>query len=477
MTRQITSFLLRGAIGCLLICGGIAWSDARGLFDAPTNSNPHQIKRWASLKNLHASDHNVDVLVLGNSHAYTGINPKHLSAQLGMTAFVMANNSMSWTDSYWTLREALKYCKPQVVVLETYGLDNNAPENRGTSVLVNQIRAFKNRSDIPLKIASTLDLFTLDEVGMAWSPSIRNHHYLWDDPERLKENWDRGTPEPELEFDDFYLGRFVRFTSGLTPETLAKYDSIPAPVRGDLQQVHPDNIEAGKKIAALCEEAGIHLMFVTVPMYHRHVAEEQVWAETLQNAITEIGDIPWLNLQADSSYTHNPNYFENTTSVNQHMTHIGSIAAAKDIGMAIENQWGERLVRSADDPQWLAQFAECEGFFAYRLPTDSMDNCAVLGRDLQAPDFKVEDVLLFTNEVNKGELKTLQFRLKTPSNRAFKAGQKLRTQWAVRVGDNPAQSGVVECVYSPELSHDSIQIFRSFIKPEVTLLQLMAASL
>lgn len=477
MKQQILFFILRGIVGVTLIVGGLFWSDYKGMFDAPINDHPHQVKRWASLKNLHETDHNVDVLILGNSHAFTGINPKHLSAQLGMTAFVMANNSMNWVDSYWTLREALNYCKPQIIVLETYGLDNYAPEQRSQAILSNQIRAFDNRSDIPLKIASTLDLFTFDEIGLAWSPTVRNHHYLWNNQEQLRENLKRGHPIEKPDFKDFYLGRFVRFSSGLSPETLAMYDSIPAPIQGSTELIHEDNILAGKAIAALCRAAGIRLMIVTLPMYHKHVANADLWAKTQQLAIEEIGDVPWINMQADSTFTFNPDYFENTIKVNQHMTHKGSIAAAKEIGLAIEDLWGDKLERHWDDEDWLMKFSSCEGFFAYNSPSGNMANCQVLEKNLQAQDFKIEDILLFSNELSKDKAVILQLRLTTSKAISFDSDRKIRTIWRGRIGEQEMNQAVIDLAYSPELSHDSIKIFRTLLKKEVELDELRQVTL
>lgn len=183
--RQMLAFLGKAMLGLAPFLGSIAWVDSTGLFQAPPDDNPHIEKRWSSLHSLAEEGTNVDLLVLGNSHAYTGINPKHLSAELGMTAMVMANNSMSWADSYWTLKAALAHCKPQVVVVETYGLDEYAPGQRGLTHLVNQIRAFKARRSPLLQLQSAPDLFTLEELGLGLSPTVRNHHYVWESPDIL----------------------------------------------------------------------------------------------------------------------------------------------------------------------------------------------------------------------------------------------------------------------------------------------------
>tara|TARA_B110000503_G_scaffold100489_1_gene150354 strand:- start:319 stop:717 length:399 start_codon:yes stop_codon:yes gene_type:complete len=119
-----------------------------------------------------------------------------------------------------------------VVVIETYGLNKMGLSGARPADLVNQNRAFEGREDFKTKLASTPDLFQLDEIGMAWSQTIRNHHYLWENGEQVEQNVERGTPMPRPEVNDLFLGRFIRFTRGLTPESLAAYDTIPPPVQG-----------------------------------------------------------------------------------------------------------------------------------------------------------------------------------------------------------------------------------------------------
>ena len=470
-------FLLRGLGVFSVVISGILFSDSKGWFDAPVDSNPHILKRWSSIKNMHEKNQEIDVLVLGNSHAYTGINPKHLSAQLGMTSFVLANNSSIWTDSYWTLREALLWCDPQVVIIESYGLNKEACYGAKPTHLVNQIRAFEGREDFKTKLASTPSLFTVEDMGKAWSQTIRNHHYLWENREQIEANMKRGTPMPRPEVNDLYLGRFVRFTSGLTAESLAAYDSIVSPVQGALEVISQSNRQAAGWIADLCEERGIKLMVVTLPMYEKHVADADIWAGYIEEVVQEeMGGAPWLNLQLDTNYTQKPDYFENTLKANQHMTRQGSIRASNSISQVIFKKWGDELEFRRDESDWIELFHEAEGFYAYNCPAsdaESPSNIHVIGRNFDVGQLNVLDASVYADDESGEKAKFLQFRLNVASSgQRILSGAPLRAQFRFRVGDDAEQRGVVDISKVPQLSTDSVYVFRKLIRQKVRLLQL-----
>lgn len=63
----------------------------------------------------------LDVLALGSSHLYWSLSPNLLWEEHGITAYDMGNPQQSLASSYFLLKEALRYQKPKVVLLESYG--------------------------------------------------------------------------------------------------------------------------------------------------------------------------------------------------------------------------------------------------------------------------------------------------------------------------------------------------------------------
>lgn len=64
----------------------------------------------------------LDVLFLGSSHLYYGIQPNVLWREYGIAAYDMGSAEQTVASSYFLLKEAFQYQKPKVVVLESYYL-------------------------------------------------------------------------------------------------------------------------------------------------------------------------------------------------------------------------------------------------------------------------------------------------------------------------------------------------------------------
>lgn len=65
-------------------------------------------------------ENTVDVLVLGSSHAYTGISTAELWDSYGIAAYVLGGSEQTMWNSYYYLEEALKTQTPKLIVLEGY---------------------------------------------------------------------------------------------------------------------------------------------------------------------------------------------------------------------------------------------------------------------------------------------------------------------------------------------------------------------
>ncbi len=64
----------------------------------------------------------LDVICLGSSHAYYGFQPNVLWKEYGITSCVLGSPQQTSSLSYYLLKEALEYQKPEVVLFESYYL-------------------------------------------------------------------------------------------------------------------------------------------------------------------------------------------------------------------------------------------------------------------------------------------------------------------------------------------------------------------
>ena len=104
-----------------------------------------------SITNLYQQEENtIDVLILGTSMAYSGVNTNLLWAEYGIASYNLCSAEMPYWISYYYLLEALKTQSPKVIILDslpaTYGMDTPA---RGRIIMstygirdpVNRLRA------------------------------------------------------------------------------------------------------------------------------------------------------------------------------------------------------------------------------------------------------------------------------------------------------------------------------------------------
>ncbi|MBR1691956.1 MAG: hypothetical protein IJ711_04195 [Lachnospiraceae bacterium] len=67
----------------------------------------------------------VDVLVLGSSHAFVDIDPAVLYERQGIAAYDLCASMQSTWHTYYDLKEALKYQKPKLVVMDVFRIVEN----------------------------------------------------------------------------------------------------------------------------------------------------------------------------------------------------------------------------------------------------------------------------------------------------------------------------------------------------------------
>lgn len=63
----------------------------------------------------------IDVLCVGTSHCYSNINPAVLWKENKIAAYNLATGGAGSWNSYYAIKEALKYQQPQMIVLEVFG--------------------------------------------------------------------------------------------------------------------------------------------------------------------------------------------------------------------------------------------------------------------------------------------------------------------------------------------------------------------
>lgn len=360
------------AVKFLLLFSGVValvvYTDKKGYFE-PDQSNNHTSKKWNSFYEF-TETNTVDVVLVGNSHCYAGVNPKNLSEAIGANCFVLASPGTSIMDSYYCLEEALERTHPVVAIIETYGISNSENHHLSGGGLSDQFKSFNARKNLELKISSTPMLFSLEQYVPAWSKSIRNHDFIFHDRIQLENNIKQSRLHYKKKNDKLYLGRFVSFTSGIEDTTMMKYDSLGAPVNGALRRVNDENIRYVNKIVELCEQHNVVPVFVTLPMYYRHIENYDAWKKTIDSVITPTG-AAWLDLQEPyDTLVFNRDCFENTYAQNQHMTYEGSLCGAYKVAHFLVDSLRIDFPKRDTTQHWHDLFYGEEGYFENYPPRE-----------------------------------------------------------------------------------------------------------
>lgn len=91
----------------------------------------------------------VDVLVLGSSHSFTDIDPNILYNEQGIAAYDLCASMQSTWHTYYDLKEALKYQKPKLIVMDVFRLVENFDYSKDSKLIKSTygMRPSKNKLD------------------------------------------------------------------------------------------------------------------------------------------------------------------------------------------------------------------------------------------------------------------------------------------------------------------------------------------
>ena len=221
----------------------------------------------------------LDFVFVGSSQMFTSVVPAVLWQEYGITSYDFGANEQPMYLSYYYIKEALKYQKPKAIVLEVSYC--NAPEY--THEGVHHINLDDLRMG-PVKLEAIFDVIPKGE-RLPYIFELAKYHDTWTElnEDSLKYLFaDKHNPykgyTPSL--DGFADG-------GTFDENIAKVTE-----RTELAEL---SVRYMEKIIALCEEAGVDLLFLKTPNDHiRNQPEYNAVGDLAKNH-----GIPYLDLNRE----------------------------------------------------------------------------------------------------------------------------------------------------------------------------------
>lgn len=283
-----TTVLLRSFLFCLLLFIIVqrvnTIQQIKGIESGSYNPRSQYAGFYEMKKNT------VDVLFLGSSHCYCAFSPQEFYDSCGIRSYNLGSSQQSvWLSYYW-LKEALRYQKPSVVVLETFFITTNDGTG-GDEPSVRKALDYMRPS--PVKAEAALALSRLSEDVKAESFLLTNQRFH--------------ARRSDLTFMDFESKTFSRMEDAKgycalgNGSNAEEFTPLSETASEDLTSaelsLYPATEEYLEKIRDLCAKNEITLLFVKTPTTHWSAAEHgQV------DAFARANNIPFIDYNTESNY-------------------------------------------------------------------------------------------------------------------------------------------------------------------------------
>ena len=376
----------------LVVISVIHYTDYKAYFEDQSHEYKNRVyKRWNAFYDFSKRD-SIDILLVGNSHIYQGIEPAALSTTLGVNSFILASPGESIKDTYFSLREALKNCNPKVVIIETFGITHVPSENTELTSML----PFNARKDVVEKLYSMPYLFSVDNYIPAWSSTIRNHDFIFSSEKPLEAK----PSVKQMREQGLYLGRYIR-NEYLTDSTLRLYDSLGAPFDGKQAIINESSDLYVQKIVTLCEKHNTTPIFVTLPMYYKHICNYEDLRQRISSIIAPTSAI-WLDLQMPyDTVKFNFMCFENTYEKNQHISSHGAFVCANKIAHFIHDSlritFPDRSLNKRWKTRYYKHFKET-GFIQNYRPSSNDKAITMICTDTIVNSLSIKECFIYTKE-------------------------------------------------------------------------------
>lgn len=199
----------------------------------------------------------IDVIFYGSSHVYSDINPAILWRESGIASYDLAGTMQPMWNTYYCMKESLKYQRPKVMVVELVRAIEEREYIEGSRVVTNTLGMRLSKEKYEAVWASTPD----NRLSYLLGYPVYHSRYT----ELSQEDFEsyKDTPEGKA-----YKGFYPLFDT-------KEFEEFPDVSEiTDSRDLEPKTEEYLRKIIALAKEEGIPLVLMVSP-YHVDFKEEQ----------------------------------------------------------------------------------------------------------------------------------------------------------------------------------------------------------
>ena len=257
-------------------------------------------------------ENDLDLVVVGSSHAYYGYSPNEMWAAEGITSYMLGCPAQSIAMSYYALCEILKHQNPKVIMLDAYGFQYEEFCNTTghLRILLDSFLLFEggklNKTKIEAINAALPDASWREK--MTYYIPFSKYHGRWNDLGNL----------------DFHPKKAKYYKGGRLTFYSQPFEIPPKVEEADGAQIPQIHLEYFDKIIQMCNDRGIKLVVYFTPI----AAKDMEWytqTEHMMSAVEKLMDekgIPFVNCQWNENISID---YETDFQDQQHVNYYGQV--------------------------------------------------------------------------------------------------------------------------------------------------------
>ena len=259
-----------------------------------------------------------DVLFVGSSTVYSGIDPRVLWDEKGISSYIRANASQTMWISYYMTEDAIKRHKPELVCLDMTFIkyDDDFVEEPSTRKSLDGMRLSAS------KVNCVKASIGKDERMIEYIIPLMRFHTRW----------------KELSWDDI---RYAWYISNVTENGYIEDDTTdPAETDwlvyyGEERQISPKNMEYLRKTIELCRNNDIQIMLFKMPSLSGN------WSESLDEQIEDVADEYGINYFNFDAYNEDIglDYSTDTPDKGSHLNSKGALKFSVYLGDLLKEDY------------------------------------------------------------------------------------------------------------------------------------------
>ena len=328
----------------------------------------------------YACDYNV--LLLGPSTMTMGISPMMLWKEYGITSYNLASHGNTIALNYWTLKNALDYTTPDLVILDVHFINQNIK-------LGELYSAHQSFDIVPLsatKFDGIQDIIS-DDLKPEFLFPFFAYHSRW----------------PQLEDPSFWSSEYNTYTRGfdldrsvqLTPYAVSSLDW------DDTETIDPTET-IGKeyicKIIELCQSKDIDILLMLVPYYFDQTDPIYTMYNSTQTIADQYG-INYLNMNLLDSVI---DYRTDMTYNKSHLNLLGARKTTHALGEYLLSNYSFDSDKQAEiQSLWVSDYSRYYNALGEKLKeTKDLSTYLMI---LAAGDYRI-DVTIYDSSILSSEI-------------------------------------------------------------------------